>query len=188
MRISRDRMAEWGATDRQARLPDLIPERDYHGLNVQDVSLRIWLPEAARIGLENICERMESSMTVYLIEYFATYLYGFHELLRMREARQGLYAPPDAPQRLGNAMDSGQPSAPEPSLGKNIFPLKIFVPGKIKEDLRTHAIKAGHDLGEFTRALICAHLFGREYGPQMLMTWTADESLQADAWEKADEA
>ncbi len=188
MRISRDRMAEWGATNRQSQLRDLIPTRDYSGLNVQDVSMRIWLPEAARIGLENICQRMETSMTVYLIEYFATYLYGFHELLRMREARLGLYAPPDAPQRLGNAMGSGQPSAPEPSLGKNIFALKVFVPSKIKEDLRTHAVKAGHDLGEFTRALICAHLFGREYGPQLLMTWTADESLQADTWEKADEA
>lgn len=183
MRISRDRMAEWGSTDRQTRLPDLIPERDYHGLNVQDVSLRIWLPEAARIGLENICERMETSMTMYLIEYFATYLYGLHELLRMREARLGLYAPQEARPRLACAMET-RPELP-PNLGKNIFALKIFVPGKIKEDLRVHAIKAGHDLGEFTRALICAHLFGREYGPQKLMTWTADEARQADAWEKA---
>jgi hypothetical protein len=163
-------------------LPELLPPRDYSGLNEQGASLRIWLPEAARLGLENICTRQETSMTVYLTEYFATYLYGLHELLRMRENRLGLYAPQEPPKRLGCAMGSGEPEK-EPNLGKNIFALKIFVPDKIKEGLRAHAIKAGHDLGEFTRALICAHLFGREYGPQKLMTWVADEVDCANAWE-----
>lgn len=41
----------------------------------------------------------------------------------------------------------------------------------------------GLSLGEFTRALICAHLFGREYGPQKFVALSPEESLVASTWE-----
>lgn len=179
MRISRDRMTEWEPTDRQSRLSSLIPERDYKGLNGAESQLRLWLPEPARIGLEDVCERMDTSMTVFLTEFFVSYLYGFHELLRMRESRLGIYAPLE---RRACMMDA-TPQPPLPDLGKNIFAVKIFLPGRVKKELERLAERSGSTLGEFARALICAHLFGWEYGARRIILWTEEEEQLATSWE-----
>jgi hypothetical protein len=94
MRIAAEVMAQW-RTDAQGTplSKNLLPPRDYGGLNEQDSQLRIWLPDQARQALTEICDRVGTNMTVYLTEFFATYLYGIHEVLKMRETRQGLYEP-----------------------------------------------------------------------------------------------
>lgn len=74
---------------------------------------------------------------------------------------------------------------PEPDLGKNIFALKIFLPEKLKQELQRWADHANITLGQFARALICAHLFGRAYGPSESFTLTDEERTQASTWEEA---
>lgn len=186
MRISRDRMAEWELGNGGKGLSSLIPPRDYSGMNLQEEQLRVWLPDPAKLGLEEICERVETSMTVYVTEYFSEYLYGRHELLKMRESRSGLYEPRQASLMKYN-MERTASDIP-PDLGKSIFALKIFIPSKIKADLQALAKRAQISLGEFTRGLLCAHLFGREYGPKMLMSVTAHDETVANLWEGALEA
>lgn len=178
MRISRSTMAGL-QLDSNTRLSELIPARDYSNLNQQDCQLRVWLSDPAKRALEEVCEINETSMTVYLTEYFATYLFGSHELLRMRSRGVGLYEP--KPVTRYNLESAGVPA--EPNLGKNIFALKIFVPEKIKGGLRSLAERAGVTLGEFTRALICAHLFGQEYGSHTFALFTKDEQYRACDWE-----
>ncbi|MDP2795234.1 MAG: hypothetical protein Q8O25_14355 [Sulfurisoma sp.] len=162
------------------QLSALIPQRDYSDLNGQDSQLRVWLPDPAKRALEEVCEVHKASMTAYLTEYLASYLFGYHEVLRMRANNAGLYEPP--PMRRSCAM-SPAPPPPEPDLGKNIFALKIWVPDKIKNGLQLAADRAGITLGEFSRALICAHLFGREYGPSRLMEGTSLNATVAKSWE-----
>lgn len=183
MRISRERVAEWELGNGGKKLSSLIPPRDYSGMNLQDEQLRVWLPDPAKLGLEEISQRVETSMTVYLTEYFTEYIYGCHELLKMRENRFGLYEPrPEVKYNMERCRES-----PQPDLGKNIFALKIFIPTKIKNALQVLASRAQISLGEFTRALICAHLFGREHGPKMLMALTSHEESVANHWESTDE-
>ena len=117
-------------------------------------------------------------MTVYLIEYFATYLYGQYELQRMRETRTGLYEP----QTVKYSRMGATPAAP-PGLGKNIYALKIFVPQKIKTDLQALADTTKITLGEYLRALICAHLFGQEFGVRQAFEIALIEEQAASRWE-----
>jgi hypothetical protein len=176
MRIAREIMAHWGqsATD-LALSDDLIPKRNYAGLNFQDEQLRIWLPDPAKIALIEICERLNMSITAYLTELFATYLYGVHEVMRMRDQQTGLYDTDDLqfldadPFEGGHIEEDGPAfDEPEPEMGKNIFALKIFLPAKLKGGLQHRADRANAPLGKFTRAMICAHLFGRDVGPKFL--------------------
>jgi hypothetical protein len=165
-------------------LSDLIPARDYSGLNQQNCQLRVWLPDPAKQGLEELCEINAMSMTAYLTEYFASYLFGHHEVMRMRANRLGLYEP--EPEHRYCAMDPGGPEPePEtvPDLGKNIFALKIWVPEKIKDGLSSQAIRAGETLGKFTRELICAHLFGSAYRPYAFVRHISEVDGSATAWE-----
>lgn len=177
MRIAREIMAHWGqsATD-LALSDDLIPRRNYAGLNTQDEQLRIWLPDPAKIALMEICERLNMSITAYLTELFATYLYGVHEVMRMRDHHTGLYDTDDLqfldadPNEAGQTEDDGPEfDEPVPEMGKNIFALKIFLPAKLKHGLQQRAERSQVPLGKFARAMICAHLFGRDVGPKYLM-------------------
>lgn len=182
MRISRELMAEWQAGYGRNRLSELIPERDYTGLNQQAAQLRVWLPEQAKQALIELGNLEEVSMTVYLTEFFVTYLYGYHELLRMKATRKGLFEPlQSTSNRRSCAMEVRNP--PEPDLGKNIFALKIFMPSKLKADLQQWANEAGVPLGQFVRMIICQHLFGKEFAPKEYTVIGDLDFLYACTWE-----
>jgi hypothetical protein len=177
MRISSEIMAHWEVTANEFKLSDaLIPQRNYTGLNVQDKQLRIWLPDPAKIALIEICNRVGMSLTAYLTEMFATYLYGVHEVMLMRDQKNGLYDTNEL-QFYDNELsdfidvedDDPEFDEPVPEMGKNIFALKIFLPEKLKIGLQLRAKKSEVPLGRFVRAMICAHLFGRDVGPKFLM-------------------
>ena len=184
MRIAREIMAHWGQSAMDQELSGyLIPQRNYAGLNVQDEQLRIWLPDPAKIALMEICNRLGISITAYLTELFATYLYGVHEVMRMRDHQQGLYDTDDMQFLDADPYEGGQSEddspafdEPVPEMGKNIFALKIFLPAKLKFGLQQRADRAQAPLGKFARAMICAHLFGRDVGPKFLMA--TDESVR----------
>jgi hypothetical protein len=185
------RIAQWIAEKRRStsrkQLSELIPARDYTMLNQQDAELRLWVPEPVKLGLEKAGEQASLSLTAYLTEFFATYLYGHYELLRMREAQLGLYAPEAKPELQGEVTRSQScysdlSDESEINLGKNIFPLKIFVPAKLKTDLSKHAAKSGLTLSEFARKIISVHLFGQNYAPYRKGRPKADH-VQANKWE-----
>lgn len=182
MRISREQLDQWvRQAEEQPLSDDLIPPREYSGLQRQDTQVRLWLPDQARIGLEEVCARTGFSMTAYLTEFFASYLFGVHEVMRMRDAGTGLYeektsVESDDEEALSDSLleDEDENEGPEfddpvPEMGKNIFALKIFLPRKIKVGLQHRANIAGVPLGRFVRAMICAHLFGRSVGVGALM-------------------
>ena len=64
---------------------------------------------------------------------------------------------------------------PLPEMGKSIFALKIFLSAKLKSGLQQRADKAQVPLGRFPRAMICAHLFGRDIGPKYLMATNSSD-------------
>lgn len=179
MRVSRHNLSKWEA--REDVLSLLTPCRDYEGLNEQNAQLRMWLPEPAKLALEQVADVEGVSMTGYLIEFFTTYLYGKHELLRMRATRIGIYEPSMTKKSM---MGVRQEEAP--SLGKNIFALKIFLPEKLKAGIATIAAAAGMSLGEFGRRIICAHLFGQEYGPAILAEAAKGELGPVAEWERCE--
>ena len=176
------RISQWIAEKRRpvsvSPLSELIPERNYTGLNIQDEELRLWVSEPVKRGLEEVSKRASLSMTAYLIELFAIYLYGYHEVLRMREMNTGLYEP-----RRMQLNEVGLGDELEPNLGKNIFPLKIFVPMKLKLNLSKLAATDDLTLGEFARALISAHLFGQTYTPRRKGSANDGYEALANKWE-----
>jgi hypothetical protein len=96
--------------------------------------------------------------------------------MRMRDYQKGLYDADElqflsAEQLESEEIEDDGPAFddPVPEMGKNIFALKIFLPVKMKSGLQQRADKAQVPLGKFARAMICAHLFGRDVGPKYLM-------------------
>ena len=183
MRISRETMYLWDVAAKEDPMSLLLPGRNYAGLNKQQSQLRVWLPEMAKISLLEVVKQQRTSLTVFLTEYFATYLYGYHELLLMRDQRIGLYElVPILPGIRYNVE-----AVPDftPKLGKNLYAIKIFIAECLKNDLERGAERLTISLGEFSRALICQHLFGCDYGlPDNEIN--RKDQIGADAWETSE--
>lgn len=173
----------------------LIPlyegERGLEDLYGNYDELRVWFPAPLKVALTEVAERQNSSMSIYLREYFVIYLYGMHELLCMRENKTGIFHPPPPPRPPSPEVQSDRSGplfsrAPAvdyiPGLGKNIIPFKLHIHSKIKADLATLAEKADVPLSQFVREILVSHFLGHTVWPQRKPLWTREQQDIADSW------
>lgn len=151
----------------------LISERDLRNLTDNSAVLRFWLPEAGRGALEQTIKGLGMVAAKYLREFFVVHLYGAHELLKMRTMKEGLYYIPPLENQTdteeegsgGDIKFSRTPSVEYiPGLGMNIFPFKVFLPQRIKDDLQDLADKVGVPLSQFVREILISHFSGKPFG------------------------
>ena len=132
-------------------------DRGIADLHDNDAELRLWLPEPLRMALNQTAKELITSESQYLRELLTIYLYGVHEILRMRANKTGLYfVPPPLPDndiRFSRAAMSDV----IPGLGKNIIACKLRLPSKIKNDLQFLANQRGVPLGRFVREILVQH-------------------------------
>lgn len=169
---------------------DLIEKRDLFDLSSNQVTLRVWLPEEGKIALDQVVGKSGSMSSKFLREFFVIYLYGIHELVKMQERAEGLYHKP-APAPSSCHSDGIRYSrAPTveciPGLGKNIFPLKIHLPQRIKDNLQLAADRVGIALSQFVREILISYFFGHTFWPAKLKTWTDDQYKIGVEWEQGE--
>lgn len=171
---------------------DLIEKRDLSDLSSNQATLRVWLPEEGKIALDQVVGKSGAMYSKFLREFFVIYLYGIHELVKMQERAEGLYFKP-APVQSSYRADYHSEEirysrAPTveciPGLGKNIFPLKIHLPQRIKDDLQLAADRAGIALSQFVRETLISYFFGHTFWPAKLKTWTDDQEKIGVEWEQ----
>ncbi len=172
---------------------------EHHGikeLNVNDAVLRFWLPEEGKLALDEVVKCNQTTGARYLRELFVVYLYGEHELHKMKQQSIGLYYEPPPPPREVSEPDSDvrfSVALPPPTvdvvpeLGKSIVPVKLYLPEKIKDDLQEVANKADIPLSTFIREIMISHLFGHTYWQERLRSWSPAEEAIGNKWEGDDE-
>jgi hypothetical protein len=172
-------------------MSDILGDRNLFDLSQNGAELRVWLPEEIKKAFDEIISGQRITAAKYIREFFVLYLYGMHELLKMQQNHKGLYHnPPPKPKRCEPEQDSGirYSRAPSieflPGLGKNIVPLKIFIPERIKDDLQILADRAGIPLSRFTREVLASHFFGHTFFAEKLKTWSDDQDRIGVEWEE----
>ncbi|MCR4304692.1 MAG: hypothetical protein NUV63_10795 [Gallionella sp.] len=158
-------------------------DRRIYDLAVNDAVLRLWLPVPLKTAMYESLAVMEVTGAKYLREFFVVYLYGAHELLRMKAERTGLYYVPPPEPDSGIRFSCAPRVDRIPGLGKNIAATKIKIPQKIKDDLDLLANRAGVPLGQFTRELLASHFLGHTVWPERIAVWAQDEERIATDWE-----
>ena len=79
-------------------MSELFPARHFRELHVNDAQVRVWLPEKADIALRETTGVADEAVAEWIRAFFVAYLYGEHELARMRRTASGLYyVPPQRP-------------------------------------------------------------------------------------------
>jgi len=174
---------------------DILGDRNLLDLSQNVAELRVWLPQEIKTAIDEVIEQQNEVAAKFVREFFVIYLYGMHELLRMQQTQTGLYyEPPPPPPRpvQPEAVRQEQPilysRAPSveclPGLGKNIVPLKIFIPERIKDDLQILADRAGIPLSRFTREVLASHFFGHTFFSGKLKMWSDDQERIGVEWEE----
>lgn len=164
-------------------------DRGIYDLADNDAVLRLWLPVPLKTAMDEAIAVMGVTGAKYLREFFVVYLYGAHELLRMKADKTGLYYVPSPKPMISSERSSGvmfsRAATVEciPGLGKNIAATKIKIPQKIKDDLDSLAIRASVPLGQFTRELLASHFLGHTVWPERSEVWAQDEEKIATDWE-----
>lgn len=158
-------------------------DRGIHDLHSNKAELRVWLPIPAKRAMDECLDYLDVTAAKYLREFLVVYLYGGHELLRMKAQKTGLYfVPPPVPDN-GVRFSRGSSDECVPGMGKNIVPLKLHLPQKMKDDIEALAKNAGIPLGQFAREILISHFLGHTVWPQRMQSWTADQKEIADGWE-----
>lgn len=174
------------APDERPGMDQLIARPDILELHNNDAELRVWLPELCKKALDETVDFIQLTGSRYLRELFVIYLYGAHELMRMRSEKSGLYFEPPPPPPGNNPPLFSRAAGKDviPGLGKNIVALKIFLPQKIKNDLQVVADKAGIPLSQFVREILVSHFLGHTLWQERLRSWTQEEEEIAFKWEQ----
>jgi predicted DNA-binding protein len=165
-------------------------DRGIYHLTDNDAILRLWLPVPLKTAMDEATAAMGVTGAKYLREFLVVYLYGAHELLRMKEEKTGLYyVPPPAPRPEPipnrNQLLFSRAATVDciPGLGKNIVATKIGIPQKIKDDLTSLAERAGVPLSRYTRELLVSHFLGHTIWPEKISFWVQAEEKIATDWE-----
>jgi len=166
-------------------------DRQLDQLYIHNAILRIWLPEPADLVMRQCTDELGVTTSKYLREFFVEYLYGKHELLRMKAERTGLYFEPlkiAEPDDYVSGLKFSKRARSEfiPEFGKNTAQLKLDLNEKIKADLQAQADKAGVPLGHFVREILISHLMGHTIWAERKPLWTAVEKQAADDWTNSD--
>lgn len=179
------------APEGDSQLKEIIPDRGLLDLSRNNAELRVWLPEEGKEALDAIADRLDLVRAKYLREFFVTYLYGLHELLRMQAAKYGLYyvppPPPPSPpgeRYTGPLYSRARTEECLPGLGKNIVPLKLYLPQRIKDDLQGLADRADIPLSQFVREVLASHFFGQTFWPERLWKLSPEQERVASEWEQ----
>ena len=184
-RTAEEVTAELTGTPEREAMTVLFPARKLDDLHVNDTQIRVWLPEKADIALRETADAANRAVAVWLRAFFVAYLYGEHELARMRSTASGLYYEPPPRPDAGDMplfSRSGKRPYAEP-LGKNMYALKVFVPASLKAAMRAQADKAGKRLSDFIRGVLIERLLGAVVWRETQPTWTPDELRVAEEWE-----
>lgn len=178
---------------------NLVPGREYDDLAYDAVELRVWLPEACRIALDEVTNVMNVTEAFWLRVVLLMHLYGEHEYRRMFAQRSDFFAPPRtvSPKngRYGFSFSAAPgPTDPEnplsepttwvaPNLGKNMWPIKVFVPRQLKADLQHAAARTGVALSVYVREILITKLLGQALDRDSLSLFSPELLHAGQAWE-----
>jgi hypothetical protein len=159
-------------------------DRGIDDLHDNDAVVRLWFPEPLRDAIYQTSKELGTTESKYLREFLVVYLYGVHEILRMKENKTGLYyvPPPQPSSDRGILFSRVAMSEVIPGLGKNIIAIKLCFPEKMKKDLQRLAKKQNIPLGQFMREIFVQHFLGHTVWSERLGYSPEQEALATD-WE-----
>ena len=145
---------------------------DFSDLANHDIALKFWLPEPAKDALNEISESTGQSISGFLRQFLVIHTYGLYPYLVMADAmpnfckhddRSSIKFSKTAPSREGKIRVSTYWVA---DLGKNIAPIKVWIPARLKKDIHILAGHTGITPSNYIREIVISRIFGHGMLPK----------------------
>ena len=163
---------------------------DFSDLGEHSAALKIWLPEPVKHSLDEISERSDLSVSVFLRQFLAIHCYGLYAFYQMIEITLNLFKDIDS---SGIRYSFAREEPPEGKkrvdtywvveLGKNVAPIKLWIPNRMKADLKTLAEHVGLTPSNYVREILVSRLLGHGMLPQRPAMFKPFPAPDADIWE-----
>lgn len=159
---------------------------DFSDLTRHDTTLKFWLPEPVEQALREMSERSNLSASEFLRQFLALHCYGLYAFYQMTDSMPRLFKesdikfshraeePPEGKKRVDTYWI--------PELGKNVAPIKVWIPKRMKNDLQTLAEHVELTPSNYVREILISRLLGHGMLPQRSIMFKAFPSPAADEW------
>lgn len=164
---------------------------DYEDLGNHDVALKFWLPEPAEKAIDELARMNGDSMSESLRQFFAIHCYGLYVFTVINQKTPGLFKDPGQP-LFSRKRQDGPEAIPNgkrrettywvQELGKNVVPIKIWIPTRVKNDLQILADHVGIKLSQYLREIVISRLLGHGTLPKRPEMMFAVPLKAADDW------
>ena len=162
---------------------------DFSDLQVHDKALKFWLPEPAAEALMELSALDGESMSEMLRRYFAQHCYGVYAFQVMNQVIPWLFKDPDQTQvRFCIDEESVPPGKKRvdtywvPELGKNVMPIKVWIPSRMHGDLQILANHVGIKLSQYVREIVISRLLGHGTLPKRPEMLAAEPLPSTEDW------
>jgi hypothetical protein len=162
---------------------------EFRDLAHHDTALKFWLPEPASEALRETCARGAESMSEVLRRFFAQHCYGVYACEVMKDAIPDLFKDADtAPTVFRLGEDPPRPGKVRvdtywvPELGKNVVPIKVWIPARLRTALTALAEHTEITLSQYVREIVISRLLGHGTLPKRPRMLEAAPLAAADDW------
>lgn len=143
-----------------------LSNRNFDQLKDCDVALKFWLPEYVERMIDKMCSFQDTSASDLIRQILFIHLYGRYDLFGLIERQDQTYNLQTREKVMFSlrteSLTPEQEAARDLELKKarNIADVKVWVPAKMKDDIKLLAQKVGKKPSQYVREVIITHLFG----------------------------
>ena len=190
---------ENGAQRRPLSLTQLLESMgDISDLARHDVSVKFWLPQPVADALEELRALQGHGTSELLRQFFISHCYGYYVLQMLAQQKpevlkygSELCDIPASNRRRGAGAMVASPEGRRkvrvttyyvPELGKNVAPIKLWLPSRLRDDLLKLATHVDLKLSQYLREIVISRLLGYGTLPMRPAMLTALPTAAADDW------
>jgi len=171
--------------------PELVSTMgDLSDLAHNDTALKFWIPEPVEKALEEVSDRSNDSLSSSLRLFFILHCYGLYAFHVMQDLMPDFWKDPGPVMYSIACPKTGDESGAKKrvptywvaELGKNIAPIKVWVPARVKNDLSILANHVGLTTSNYVREIVISRLLGHGMLPKRPEMFKVEPLPDADNW------
>ncbi len=172
---------------RAMKLQQLVEKMgDMSDFQHNDTAFKCWLPAPVFEALQEICDIDSVSQSEFFRNYLYNHCYGLYAVQQLLADFPSLF-------KDNHIMFSmSEPETPPgkkkswtywvPELGKNIVPVKIWLPKRLRDDVQILADHAGVKASQYVRETVISRLLGYGMVPLRPEMFKAIATPEAELW------
>lgn len=165
---------------------------NFNDFRSNNSALKFWLPLPAKEALDLIIEREGLSLTEFVRRFLVIHCYGLYAFYVMRDSNKDLFK--DINQGSGVLYQEEPIPAGKvriktywvPELGKNIVPIKVWIPYRLHLNTKELADQAGITTSNYVREILISRLLGQGMLPTRPQMFTPEEASVGAKWCKGE--